>query len=368
MTSAPQLQKIRGLLAFLGVVLHSSAFYGATSGNFKTDQPANPLPVLVHVIHSFRMEVFFLLSGLTLAYLHSRQTPSHLMRQRMSRLGTPLVLSLVFLIVPLIMLSEGRPGAYAIPRFALPVNENWFFHLWFLRDLLLFTFLSCWFAQWSNRKNIRPGDFLSQRVGGIGFWALVCVASLVVPALSKLFPWLRENLAIVGQPVALLQNGIFFCAGSLLAKHPKALLQLERINYPKTLLAVSLLCCAPFIVGTPFYPALHTLFILAGGYLSIVLGVAMSRRLPVVMKKLNEASYTTFIVHYPLLAMFFLATYDSPLPTLVKWAGAIFFTQISCLALDRWTDQFKNSAWRSFKNNSPLGVALNRPAVGSSKP
>ena len=140
------LDALRGVAMFLGVVLHSSVFLVAQP------DPIWPLHVpetlgnetytlVIEIIHGFRMPLFFLLSGYFTALLVDRRNLRSVFIQRLQRIGIPLAVGCLT-IVPLSVWMLAVAGDYQAPydfsMWVLPLA--WLHstgHLWFLWYLLL---------------------------------------------------------------------------------------------------------------------------------------------------------------------------------------------------------------------------------------
>ncbi len=140
------LDALRAVAMFLGVVLHSSIFVlPEAAAIWPIQDPAargdSTYKVLTETIHGFRMPVFFLLSGFFSALLWQRRSLRALVMQRLRRVGLPLAVGAVT-VVPLsiwiLAAAGGYREPYDFPLWILPLV--WIFglaHLWFLWYLLL---------------------------------------------------------------------------------------------------------------------------------------------------------------------------------------------------------------------------------------
>lgn len=127
----------------LGVVLHASMFlvWREWPVVAKEISPDLPYDDIVHVIHGFRMPVFFLLSGFFTAMLWRRRGRRDLVNHRLRRVGLPLLIG-AFTIVPIhvlwIVLFKGEEFNLLTPIWVFAFG--WIYglqHLWFLWMLLL---------------------------------------------------------------------------------------------------------------------------------------------------------------------------------------------------------------------------------------
>ena len=140
------LDALRAVAMFLGIVLHTSVFLIPEAlplwpihDAAATGDPTYGL--VIETIHGFRMPVFFLLSGFFSALLWQRRGLCALGMQRLRRVFVPFAVA-CFTILPLsiwlLAAGGGFREPYDFPLWALPLL--WLFglgHLWFLWYLLL---------------------------------------------------------------------------------------------------------------------------------------------------------------------------------------------------------------------------------------
>jgi peptidoglycan/LPS O-acetylase OafA/YrhL len=303
----PHLDALRACAMLLGIVLHAALAYSGIPW-VATDGRVPALAGAVVVIHGFRMELFFLLSGFFSAMLLERRGLRGMVGHRARRIGLPLLLGLGT-VVPLVwgvviwagVVGASTPPESAISRSAVPRSAlvesamtgsavldgrldldsdaeagrspmqvlGWilfrfpvFHHLWFL-----------WFLVWmvaglaiaTACARSRPGRRLLDRLRPSPRFARLLVASPF--ALVWLVPLTACTVAAMGvgregpgfgadtsagllpMPAVLLHHGVFFAAGALLFSVPDALAGVSRRWSLSLLLAVAVL---PVGVGFAF--------------------------------------------------------------------------------------------------------------------
>ena len=206
------LDALRAVAMFLGVVLHGSIFVLPTPQYLWPihDPAATGDPtykVVIDFIHGFRMPVFFLLSGFFSALLWQRRGLRALAVQRLKRVGIPFIVSCLTILplsVWLLQLIAGRVEPYDFPPWALPLI--WLFgtlgHLWFLWYLLLLM-----------------GCFLAAARAGLQFlhpaWWLMIPLSLGI-SLLMVEPAYGPDTAvtIVPEPALFFHYACFFVLGA----------------------------------------------------------------------------------------------------------------------------------------------------------
>ena len=94
------LDALRGGAMLLGIVLHASLSVAGNPWMIQSDQSSEGLKHVFHFIHVFRMPLFFLLSGYFSVMLWQRRGVRGLARQRLLRIGLPLLIG-AYTVVPL---------------------------------------------------------------------------------------------------------------------------------------------------------------------------------------------------------------------------------------------------------------------------
>ena len=180
-TSPRRYHGLDGLRAFamlLGVVVHASLPYFSRRAGIEFMWPADPdqslaLLLLFDYIHVWRMPVFFLLAGFFAHLMLERRAPSAFVRDRLRRIGVPLLLFAVVMAVLIPALWwYGWKGEFVVdlrmldPRKwpslisqGIPLAHLWF--LWYL--LLLYAALLMWRAA---LRKVPAAPAIGRRLGG----------------------------------------------------------------------------------------------------------------------------------------------------------------------------------------------------------
>ena len=126
---------MRGILMSLGVVLHTCAAFSATKYWLVTYPESIPWADSVNeVIHFFRMPLFFAISGLFAVILLNKLSSLKFLRNKLMRIGLPLVSAFVVLILPQQSLINHLHLNSSLQINQLPLIS----HLWFLINLLVY--------------------------------------------------------------------------------------------------------------------------------------------------------------------------------------------------------------------------------------
>ncbi|MCZ2343175.1 MAG: acyltransferase family protein [Bacteroidales bacterium] len=137
------LDALRGLLMLLGIVLHAALIYSVESDWVIGDaRRSRVFDWIYAVIHAFRMQTFFMISGiLTVRML--KKGPTAFLRDRGLRLAIPLLTIALTLNALQTLLAFG--GTRFWEEYS---GGRWVGHLWFIVDLLIFCVLVAGLTAW----------------------------------------------------------------------------------------------------------------------------------------------------------------------------------------------------------------------------
>ena len=208
------LDALRGGMMLLGIILHAATFYLAAPPPHVPIQadPDNSLVMdaIFDLIHSFRMPCFFVLAGFFTALLVEKRGPMGAWRNRLARIGAPLVVAILTLL-PLVLLFaldfavavqlgkfvlipdmadievlRERSAARGMPQ-GIPLM-----HLWFLLYLLYFYLLIPFcrmLVRWSLPMESKVGRFLASPLSLPVFAAWTALTLWPYPRFKLDWPW-----------------------------------------------------------------------------------------------------------------------------------------------------------------------------------
>lgn len=206
-----EMDAVRAALMLLGVPFHAIFGDGRRGLGWSDDAGAAGLDLFADVLHSFRMEAFFIVAGYFAAMVLARSTVRGFLGGRALRIGLPL-LTCTLLFTPLgpslVVVPAGQVARIDVASAAwfAPLGPWWVMHLWFLHTLILHTLLlgasvalvRRWLpaARSAQRLSVLLSRLTLQRfvVGGVVL-ALVATGIWIVPGLIKrvfgvgLRPW-----------------------------------------------------------------------------------------------------------------------------------------------------------------------------------
>ncbi len=321
---------LRALMMLLGVVVHTATTYTTVplgdAWNFKDQQTNFAFDVVLAGLHSFRMPVFFVLAGFFAALLVQRRGLDVFTRNRVVRVGVPLVLGY------LVLLPLAEWGfSYANQRGA-GVDSSWqssfeqtrgmFYradtgHLWFLYYLLYFyalSLLACRVvpALLAARCHEVFARCMATRYGMLPFAAAVGSACAFMPS-----GVLDTSTSLVPSPLPLFAYGVFYGFGWLLWGWREHLEQLQSSLVSKAVLAFLLFALHSFCALTHIESGAvgMTASSVAAGisgaltaWVSILFWLGWFLRVAHepnrALRYLTDASYWIYLVHLPVVITF----------------------------------------------------------------
>jgi peptidoglycan/LPS O-acetylase OafA/YrhL len=393
---------LRAVMMLLGVVLHSCHFYLVSAKvpgvQFQDRNPSRVCDMVLFGIHTFRMQVFFVMAGFFAALLCARRGPGGMMRHRFHRVILPLVLGWLILFPPTISAflygcaeRAGQvPGAAVLrwwqtgqiawidgwkPVYSLLLISPW--HLWFLYALVWFYLGSLIFLAVGRlgkgavgravngvyRRLLTTGLILPVSIAATFLTLLLCPLGLF----SQEFPLFIPN------PLALLCFGLFFGFGWMLHRNVDLLPRFQRRPIALLLVAALLLViylgrldslfdpgtqasAKPVIAATGSAIAWLCVFGLIG------LFSRFFERPDPVMRYVSDSAYWVYLAHLPLLYWLQVLMYGLPVPGLLKAlmvlvvASVILFVSYDLAVRSTVIGQFLNG-----RRYPPARLAL-RPA------
>ena len=350
------LDALRAVAMFLGIVLHAGMVYTAAApmpGIAPDVSRSFVFDVMILVIHSFRMQLFFLLAGFFGRLVHQRLGTNGFIKQRLKRIGLPFLLAMLT-IIPLIgglgIWAGARDGK---PMPALPGVPT--LHLWFLLYLLYLYAIAISIVAIANR--FAPYPTLTKLFDAI---LTTPLRLLVFPLFTAIFLWIgpwwgEPALPIYGllpKPMTLLYHGTFFAIGWLL--HPRLhLLTTLKSSIPSTILVGA--------IALSFYAAvailqLHTLenelvlkcltllasAVATWSFTFAAVGIFL-RFFPEprpLARYLADASYWCYLAHVPIVIFFQIITSKLAVNAFIKFSVLLAVTMAILLITYEYTVRY----------------------------
>ena len=217
---------LRAILMMLGIVVHAAGSYGDApyqNWEYETPDASYAIFVLADVIHSFRMPLFFLISGFFGALLFYQKGPDYMLKNRIQRILLPFLVFL-FLLFPFITYSFTL-GKEAFNRGEFISWQSFFsdidhylpsqlIHLWFLYYLFIISAITYALMKWiypliKTKIHINMGTLFNHPWMGLlslttTCWLILFIAE--IPAFETSTQW-------VPKWSPLLYNAIFYWYG-----------------------------------------------------------------------------------------------------------------------------------------------------------
>jgi len=323
-----ELDFLRGWMMMLGLVLHSAIAYMQTPmgelWGYKDSQSHFGFDLVVAFLHTFRMPVFFMLSGFFACMLYEDRGVSEMVRNRRRRVLYPLVVGWLFLF-PLTVAGFGfgqlggtREGAKEAIEYVVTgkaVEHLQLLHLWFLFDLLIYyasaLLISRLVPLVDEEKRTRFLDRFAKILGH--WWAPLPFALITAFTLLPMPSGTLETPGTFFRPLStLVANGVFFVFGWLLYHRRSLLSGMVSYAWRWTLFGVLMfavhgLALMRFSATLGIVPHTVTVISLAVVIWLFVFGLTglfvryLAHPSPL-GRYIADASYWFYLVHLPLVA------------------------------------------------------------------
>lgn len=362
------LDALRALALGLGIVLHSLlAFVPDAGWLVADDRPGPAAGVAVYAIHLFRMTTFMLLAGyFGRMVLHRRGTGSYL-RDRLLRIGLPLVVFWPVSVVSLAVLVAVGSVAFGLPMPVSPppppgtpavLTAFSPGQLWFLLVLLECAFLTVAAraagyavlgAERVRRVTGRLADALSAPAGVLLAAVPYLVALLVQGGAGG---GIVEPRTVLPEAAALIGYGGAFVVGWILHSRTDALARIARVWPAMAVLALLAGVAGWFAepLGAPL-PVAAAVVALAGTAATYALLGLFSGPLDWpgrVRRYLADSAYWVYLLHLPVLVAVQMplagASWPVALKLLVAWAvtAAVCLLTYDVLVRSTWVGRWLN--------------------------
>ena len=347
------LDNLRAVMMWLGVVLHAAVIYMVAPSPlpWHDNQSSEMADILVALIHSFRMPVFFILAGFFVTMLVQRRGVRGMLKNRLMRLGLPFVLlwPVIFMacvVLALLFVHRMVRGTWGLDVSLIPPRDDapkWnTMHLWFLWMLVWFCLFTAALAPLAQAVPPALRAWLAsafERLAGSAWGFAVLAVPLALLGASYKDGMVMASGAFVPPLAEWLHNGLFYVFGLAMYGQRERLLAL----YQRRWLAYAcagLLCfvAALTLVGLKrdhgvLIPSFTFWFSLAYNACTWLWSFALvglflryvSRASPA-LSYLAQSSYWVYVIHMPATIGFGALLYGSALPALVKMALNIVAT------------------------------------------
>ncbi|EDY81055.1 putative acyltransferase, putative [Verrucomicrobiia bacterium DG1235] len=366
---APRLDYLDAVRAFallLGIVFHASlSFSPIYIGWAVMDISTSPLVLMfMHVSHSFRMEVFFLIAGFFGHMTFHRKGGGAFLKSRFMRIVVPFLVGW-FLLKPLVNsgwamgfaslrgdvdilagLGEGFKALEMLPA-GIFVGS----HLWFLYYLVLVTLVAL-VARGLVKSNGPLYDGLMGNVDSMFTWLsrsgfsvflLALPTSMVVWFMSHWGVDTPDKTLVPHAPALILYSG-FFVFGWVLHRNAELMAGFARLTVVRwVVLGVGIV--VSFVLsdmqsdtGHPQYELAHAGFVASYAvmmwslvFMTIGVFKKLCRRANPIVRYIADASYWLYLIHLPIVVWLQVAVAELPFHWSLKLAGVSVATILFAL-------------------------------------
>ena len=346
------LDSLRAIMMLLGLVLHSAITYGINDyGNgWSLKDPASTHlsnDFIVSFIHTFRMQIFFFVSGFFGAMLFYERNPLKMIENRIARVVIPFI---VFVIVlwPTIFISfnytrlvfEGNPDALEIVlanfsdlKTLIPTRT---FHLWFLYYLAMITFVSVLLALVIKKlpvATISVSKAFSWTIQKPIIRVLVFAGLSIIIYLIMGSYQVETSTSFIPDFNTFLYYFFFYTVGWVLFKAKHILDTFKKYDWINFILGLILFSTYFFINKSLGFEAKIILksfvvWLLIFGITGLFMRYGSNHSAK--MRYLSDSSYWVYLLHLSFTAFLPSLIVDWPLPATFKFLFVLISTGVIC--------------------------------------
>ncbi len=339
------LDALRSFAMLLGVLLHLSLMYAYMPIPFWKIQDAyqnSIFDLALVTIHSFRLEIFLLMSGFFANFLYQEKEIFYFIKNRFIRVfiplaaGWPLVLNLLILFQPVSVLKNSATPTTVInltqavfDQTVLPFKTLPPLHLWFLYYLLIFYGLFLMIILFARIIKIN-WTFINVYFSKIlqSPYHILILSITTLPSLF-LMESLWVDIPLTFSPIIRLLTyyGMFFIFGCFLSRQPNllSLIAKNRWFYFKIAMPITI-CLAPSLSIIGVYSSLDnisSIIIIRTAYALCTWSLVLCmigffqhyfNKENKIIRYISDSSYWIYIIHLPLLIYFQKVWADLPVP------------------------------------------------------
>lgn len=215
---------LRVLVFALLIIYHIGMFFVPWGWHIKNNELYTFLEWPMIFVSNWRLPILFVISGMGTRYALAHRTGSLYIKERLTRLGIPLLFGILFIIPPQVYCERVATGYFDGSYFQFLASASYmgiypegnisWHHLWFLPYLLLFSIAFAPLFLRIRNDNSFLMRFFSPLVN-MAAGLLIFAIPLFVPE-SLLEPYFPETHALLGDWYALVFYGLFFLFGYIM--------------------------------------------------------------------------------------------------------------------------------------------------------
>ncbi len=328
------LDAARAILMFLGIPYHAAMIYmiGNDWEFARSDQPSALLSTLAEFIHVFRMPLFFMVAGYFSMMMLGRKDPGKWFSGRIFKLGIPLVAAGLLLNPITLMVQDDSAMLLAY------VGDHWLAHLWFLPTLIyLCAVLAAMQVSPVKRWFEKSVDWMvGNPVVGIALFLFLTTGfsgagSMLAGRVPDTFVLTSTLLAALGFLPYMLLGAAMRMNRQLLAFMSSCSL----ISFAATLIPMTFLLMTAWGGGTMNIARVLAITLVCFGFARALLAFCRATldRPSQRIRHIADASFTVYLMHFPLLNLFYKLIEPANLPVLPEFALMVLVVSVLSFAV-----------------------------------
>lgn len=344
------LDSLRAIMMLLGLVLHSAITYEVyenSAWSLKDSITHISNDYIVSLIHTFRMQIFFLIAGFFGSMLFYERKLLKMIKNRAERIVFPFIVFL-FILWPTVVFAFGYSGSVfegdvnALEG-ATSLFSNLFilvprhtFHLWFLYYLVLITSISIILAlvfqklpSITNSISILFNWIINRSLARI-----VIFSSITATVYSLIGSWsVATSISLVPNFNTLIYYFVFYIIGWVLFKSKHLLYTFMKYDWLSMILALVVFSIY-FFMNSGFSYISHIIiksimvWLFVFGIIGLFIRYASSHSS--IMRYISDASYWVYLIHLPLTAIIPGLISDWIIPATLKFLLVFIITGVLC--------------------------------------
>jgi peptidoglycan/LPS O-acetylase OafA/YrhL len=346
------LDSLRAIMMLLGLVIHSAITYGIVDygGSWSLKDPiathlSNDL--IVGFIHSFRMQLFFLVAGFFGAMLFYERKPIKMLKNRVSRIVFPFIVFVVLLWPSIVFtfgytrtLFAGNTNALedTLAKFSsleilIPKST---FHLWFLYYLAMITFVSVVVALVFKKLPV-----LSNTISNAFSWVIqkTVLRILIFGCITAVVYFIMGTSSVdtsnsfIPDYNTFMYYFVFYMIGWVLFKS-KHLLE-TFVSYDWLNIAIGMLLFFTYAIMRDDFSYEAAIVLKSIMVWCLIFGITglfirFGSRHSAKMRYISDASYWVYLLHLPLTAFLPSLLVDWDIPATFKFLTVASISTLIC--------------------------------------
>lgn len=293
----------RGFLMLLVVPYHASLIY-RTEGGWRLfyEEQSEVFSLFSHFLHTFRSATFYIIAGFFFVMLIENQGVRKSLTDRVFRIAIPLMVVGFSFNFVMNEFSTDRINTFSWDYI---IKGQWLGHLWFIGNLIFYYFVSALFAKRFTTENSREDPM------GI----IAIISFLITPVASVIS-------TLIGYKI-YSEQFLFITFGTVYKYFPYFILgmylwgQRDKVfsfmTTQKSLILLSISILLYVLLGTIWPKKLNWIYLfyassISAAFLafsSLFILNAIGSQKNELTKKLADSSFTIYLLHNPLIIIFF---------------------------------------------------------------